>query len=235
MAIDVGATLRAGVFSLCLSGGGTATQAATPWPQWDAPAGARVQAVAPEVILNGKRSRILRIDSGESAENMLGFYRARLGAMRVENRVHGAQVIGARDGAFFHTVQVRTNAAGRAETTVITTALAEGLHRSAVVTDTENSLPAETTVIQTMESNDGGVRAVTVTAANSHDVKTNSDHLRRALQERGFRVVKEEAASSAARGGNSIWLTAQGEEAIVTVIDTGAQRAVTVHRTKEPK
>jgi hypothetical protein len=194
-----------------------------------------VQAVAPDVVLNGKRSRILRIDSGESADNLLAFYRARLGAKRVENRVHGAQVIGAREGGFFHTVQVRTNAAGRAETTVITTSLAEGLQRSAVVTDTESSLPADSTVLQTMESNDGGVRAVTVTAANGHDVKTNSDHLRRALQARGFRVSKEEAAAATARAGSTMWLSAQGEEAIVTVVDTGAHRAVTVHRTKEPK
>jgi hypothetical protein len=225
--------LRAALLMLASSGAGAL--AATPWPQWEAPAGARVQAVAPDVVLNGKRSRILRIDSGESADNVLAFYRARLGAKRVENRVHGAQVIGAREGGFFHTVQVRTNAAGRAETTVITTSLAEGLQRSAVVTDTESSLPADSTVLQTMESNDGGVRAVTVTAANGHDVKTNSDHLRRALQARGFRVSKEEAAAATARAGSTMWLSAQGEEAIVTVVDTGAHRAVTVHRTKEPK
>jgi hypothetical protein len=220
---------------LMLASSGAGALAATPWPQWEAPAGARVQAVAPDVVLNGKRSRILRIDSGESADNLLAFYRARLGAKRVENRVHGAQVIGAREGGFFHTVQVRTNAAGRAETTVITTSLAEGLQRSAVVTDTESSLPADSTVLQTMESNDGGVRAVTVTAANGHDVRTNSDHLRRALQARGFRVSKEEAAAATARAGSTMWLSAQGEEAIVTVVDTGAHRAVTVHRTKEPK
>ena len=227
--------LGAALLAVWMGGVGGAALAATPWPQWEAPSGARVQAVAADVVLNGKRSRILRIDTGESAESILSFYRTRLGAKRVENRVHGAQVIAARDGGFFHTVQVRTNAAGRSETTVITTSLAEGLQRSAVVTDTESSLPAETTVIQTMESNDGGVRAVTVTAANSHDIKTNSDHLRRALQDRGFRVVKEEATGPTARAGNSIWLTAQGEEAIVTVVDTGAHRAVTVHRTKEPK
>jgi hypothetical protein len=219
---------------LMLASSATGALAATPWPQWEAPAGARVQAVAPDVVLNGKRSRILRIDSGESADNLLAFYRAHFGAKRVENRVHGAQVIGAREGGFFHTVQVRTNAAGRAETTVITTSLAEGLQRSAVVTDTESSLPADSTVLQTMESNDGGVRAVTVTAANGYDVKTNSDHLRRALQARGFRVSKEEAAATA-RAGSTMWLSAQGEEAIVTVVDTGAHRAVTVHRTKEPK
>jgi hypothetical protein len=226
-------TVRVALLMLALSS--ASALAATPWPQWEAPAGARVQAVAPDVVLNGKRSRILRIDSGESADNLLAFYRVRFGAKRVENRVHGAQVIGAREGGFFHTVQVRTNAAGRAETTVITTSLAEGLQRSAVVTDTENSLPADSTVLQTMESNDGGVRAVTVTAANGHDVKTNSDHLRRVLQARGFSVVKEEAAGATARAGTSMWLSAQGEEAIVTVVDTGAHRAVTVHRTKEPK
>jgi hypothetical protein len=224
--------LRAALLVLASSGAGALE--ATPWPQWEAPAGARVQAVAPDVVLNGKRSRILRLDSSESADNLLAFYRARFGAKRVENRVHGAQVIGAREGGFFHTVQVRTNATGRAETTVITTSLAEGLQRSAVVTDTESSLPADSTVLQTMESNDGGVRAVTVTAANGHDVRTNSDHLRRALQARGFSVSKEEAAATA-RAGSTMWLSAQGEEAIVTVVDTGAHRAVTVHRTKEPK
>jgi hypothetical protein len=225
--------IGAALLALGLSG---VAAAAAPWPQWEAPAGARVQAVAPEVVLNGKRSRILRVDSSESAENMLSFYRARFGAKRVENRVHGAQVIAARDGGFFHTVQVRSNAAGRTETTVITTALAEGLQRSAVIADMEGSLPADSTVLQTMESNDGGVRAVTVTAANGHDIRTNSEHLRRALLERGFRVVKEDSAGpAAAHAGNTMWLSAQGEEAVVTIVDAGAHRAVTVHRTKEPK
>jgi len=205
--------------------------AATPWPSWEAPAGARVQAVAPDVVLNGKRSRILRIETSESADSVLDFYRTRFGAKRVENRVHGAQVLGTRDGGFFHTVQVRSHAGGRTETTVITTALAEGLHRSAVVTDTERCLPADSAVLQTMESNDGGARAVTVTAGNNHDVKTNADHLRSALQERGFHVVKEETLGK----GSSLWLKGQGEEAVVTVVDTGAQRALTVHRTREAK
>jgi hypothetical protein len=224
------------VMLLAVSAGGIGSvHAATPWPQWEAPVGARVQSVAADVVLNSKRSRILRIDSNDGAESILAFYRTRLGTKQVENSVRGAQVIGAREGGFFHTVQVRTNAAGRAETTVITTALAEGLHRSAVVTDTESSLPADSTVLQTMESNDGGVRAVTVTAANGHDVKTNSDHLRRAFQSRGFRVVKEDSTGAAARSGRVLWLSRQGEEAVVTVVDSGAHRAVTVHRTKEPE
>lgn len=226
----------AALLLLCMSGFGGTALGATPWPQWEAPAGARVQAVAPDVVLNGKHSRILRIDTSDSADSVLAFYRTRLGAKRVENRVHGAQVIAARDGGFFHTVQVRTNAAGRAETTVITTALAEGLQRSAVVTDTESMLPADSAVLQTMESNDGGLRAVTVIGGNGHDVKTNSEHLRRALQERGFRLVKEDAAAgSAGTPAVSTWQSGQGEEAIVTVIDSGTHRAVTVHRTKEPK
>ena len=219
----------------CLLVAAVGARCATPWPQWEAPVGARVQAVAPEVVLNGKRSRILRIDSRDSTESILAFYRTRLGDKRVENRVHGAQVLGAREGGFFHTVQVRANSAGGAETTVITTAVAEGLHRSAVVTDSERCLPGDTTVLQTMESNDGGVRAVTVTAANGHDIKTNSDHLRSALAQRGFQIVREEPAAQPGRAGHSIWLKGQGEEAVVTVVDTGAQRALTVHRTKEPK
>jgi hypothetical protein len=228
--------LRAALLAVCLCSYGVAALAATPWPQWEAPTGARVQAVAPDVVLNGKHSRILRIETSDSADTVLAFYRTRLGAKRVENRVHGAQVIAARDGGFFHTVQVRTNAAGRVETTVITTAVAEGLQRSAVVTDTESMLPADTAVLQTMESNDGGVRAVTVIGGNGHDVKTNSDHLRRALQERGFRLVKDDAAAGpAGKPAVSTWQNGQGEEAIVTVVDSGAHRAVTVHRTKEPK
>jgi hypothetical protein len=226
---------RAALLVAGLVGAGGAAWAATPWPQWEAPAGARVQAVAPEVVLNARRSRILRIDSSESADNIVAFYRTRFGARRVENRVQGAQVIAARDGDFFHTVQVRTNAAGRAETTVITTDVAAGLQRSTVITDTESSLPADTKVVQTMESNDSGMRAVTVTATNGHDLKTNGDHLRRALAERGFRLVREEAASPRAQAASTMWLTGQGEEAIVTVVDTGDRRVVTVHRTKEPK
>jgi hypothetical protein len=219
----------------CLLANAVGAWAATAWPQLETPAGARVQAVAPDAVINGNHSRILRIDTRDSAEAILAFYRARFGEKRVENRVQGAQVIAAREGGFFHTVQVKTNAAGRAEITVITTALSEGLQTSAVVSDTEHCLPADSTVLQTLESNDGGVRAVTVTAANSHDVKTNKHHLRSALQGRGFRIVNEEPITQAGRAGSSMWLKGAGEEAMVTVLDTGAYRALTVHRTKDSK
>lgn len=232
--------MSARVFVLCvaLCTAAVAARAESFWPQWQAPTGARVQSVAPDVMLNGKRSRILQIDSAADVEAMLAFYRRQFGARRVENKVGQAQIIAARDGAFFHTVQIERSGPGGAKATVISTAASSGISKSAALTDTQSWLPAETKTLQTMESTEGGVRAVTVNASNTQALQANREQLLQALQQRGFRLVREDkpqAPNASAREGVSLWLSAQEEQATVTVVDTGERRFVSIVRTRESK
>ncbi len=67
---------------------------AQPWPQVDAPPGATVQAVAGEMLLDGRQSSVIRFEVQRSGEEVLAFYRREFGASRVvENRIKGDLVI----------------------------------------------------------------------------------------------------------------------------------------------
>jgi hypothetical protein len=232
--------MMARVFGLTVALGASAVvaHAESFWPRWQAPTDAHVQSVAPDVVLNGKRSRILQIDSSANVEAMLGFYRQQFGTRRVENKLGQAQIIAAREGEFFHTVQIERSGPGGAKATVITTAASPSLSKSTALHDTQAWLPADTKTLQTMESTDGGMRAVTVNAVNTQALQANRDQLLQAMQQRGFRLVREDkpkAVGAGVRDGVSLWLSAGEEQATVTVVDTGERRFVSIVRTKEAK
>ncbi|MFL6665198.1 MAG: hypothetical protein ACJ8G7_23765 [Rhizobacter sp.] len=215
------------------------------WPTPGTPAGARIQVVADEMILNGRPCRVFRFDVRASDDEVLAFYRERFRTTRaVEARVKAHRVIATREGDYFHTVQLNPDAgARRVEGTVITTALRGQPERSSAAADIEAWLPADTAVLSTMQSSDGlrgHVRALTVVAVNRHSVQANRDHVAEALRQRGFRLVDGDTPATdtpAAHSPASVSLTfaSPTEEAALTISDAGLYRAVLIHRTKEAK
>jgi hypothetical protein len=220
---------------------GAAWSQATPpkhhdWPELPVPAGATALSVAGDVVLNGYRSRILQVDASGDSQALLAFYREHFGTRRVENKVAGAHVIAAQQGAYFHTVQIRKNGLEMAQATVMTTLLGQKPSRSAALNDTQSWLPTETRTLQTMEADDAGTRSITLTALNQQSLQTNRGLVLQAAERRGFRLTREDklpASAVGARDGVSLWLSAASEQAIVTVSDAGEQRALTIVRTRQ--
>ena len=209
------------------------------WPTPGTPAGARLQVVADEIILNGRPCRVFRFDVQASEEEVLAFYRERFRTTRaVEARVNAHRVIATREGDYFHTVQLNPDTgARRVEGTVITTALRAQPERSAAA-DIEAWLPADTAVLSTMQSNDGlrgHVHALTVVAVNRHSVQANRDHVAEALRQRGFRLVDGDTPTAHSPASVSLTFVSPTEEAALTISDAGPYRAVLIHRTKEVK
>src|SRR4051794_9477279 len=67
------------------------------WPTPGTPAGARLQVVADEMILNGRPCRVFRFDVQASENEVLAFYRERFHTTRaVEARVKAHRVIATR-------------------------------------------------------------------------------------------------------------------------------------------
>jgi hypothetical protein len=153
----------------------------------------------------------------------------------VENKLGDAQVIASQQGSHFHTVQIRKNGLETTQAAVITTLLGNKPSRSVALNDTQAWLPTETTTLQTLEADDAGTRSITLTAFNGQGLRTNRDLLLQAAAQRGFRLAREDklpASTSGMRDGVSLWLSAKSEHAIVTVVDTGEQRALTIVRTR---
>lgn len=205
------------------------------WPELPLPDGARAETVAADTVLNGRRSRILRAELPGSVADALAFYRERFGRERVENPLRGASVIAQRQGGFFNTVQLRQAGPDRVEATLMSTATEGPAEMSRVLKDTQRLLPADSTLMNTMESNDAGRRSVMLTALNDADLQTNRDELVRGLRQRGLTVSREDRSNAGERRTLTLWADGAQEEATLTVIDAGQHRMVVVNRVREVK
>jgi hypothetical protein len=213
-----------------------ATALAEPaWPTIDAPAGAHVQQVAGDLVVNGQHSHVSRLDMAGTEDAVLEFYRNRFGARRVENRVGDARVIAARQGDCFVTVRVQSPLAGEVQATIIATRIGGALSHSKVTLETEAMLPAGSAVLQTQESDDNGVPALMLMAANRVGVQANRDALVDQLRARGFRIVREDANQAGGRELMSLSLVSSTEDASITVTDAGAYRSLLIQRSRRPR
>lgn len=213
-----------------------ASRAAEPgWPELPLPEGARAETVADDAVVNGRHARMLRASLGGSVADALAFYREKFGRERVENPLRDATVIASRQGAFFNTVQLRQKGPDRVEATLISTKTDGPAELSRVLQDTKRLLPADSTLMNTMESNDGGRRSVMLTALNDADLQTNRDELVRGLRQRGLTVSREDRATPGPTRTLTLWAESPQEEATLTVIDAGAHRMVIVNRVREIK
>jgi uncharacterized glyoxalase superfamily protein PhnB len=224
------------VAALLLGLAGNAWSKDADWPELPAPGGAKLTSVTGGIVLNGHRGRILQVDASGDTQALLAFYREHFGARRVENKIGDTQVIATQQGSYFYTVQVRKSGLDMAQATVMMTLLGQKPSRSTALNDTQSWLPTETRTLQTMEADDAGTRSITLTALNRQSLQTNRGLVLEAAEQRGFRLTREDklpVSTAGARDGVSLWLSARSEQAIVTVVDTGEQRALTIVRTRQ--
>lgn len=221
---------------VCLCGALLSSTAyAQSWPDVRTPDGASVQIVANDMVLNGLPARILRFDAKGTPESLLEFYRQLFGSKHVENTLNGSRVIAMREGDYFYTVQLKSAGADTVQATVMTAQVRGGAGQSAVEADTKKLMPAASSVLSSIQSRDAGKRSMLLLAANTVGTRANRDHLVRALEERGFRLVSEAAGQAQGRDSISLMFASRTEEAMVTITDAGRYRSVLINRTAEPK
>jgi hypothetical protein len=206
-------------------------------PPLETPPGAKVISVAADLVLNNRRCHVSRFQVAGRIDDVLQFYRTQFGPTRaIETRVKQLPVIATRRGDHLHTVQLQS-VGDTVLGTTITTALHAALPHSAAARDTEATLPADSVIVMSLQSDDGGRHALMVIGTNRHSVPLNRAHVVAALQQRGFRTVRdadtEAAGNDTPRGAVSIELTSAAEAAVVTIADAGLYRTVLVQRTRE--
>jgi hypothetical protein len=210
-----------------------ATPGAIAWPTLQSPEGTRSAIVAPDVVLNGKRSHIVRLQMKASVDDARAFYKQQFNGRFVENRWKDTWLIASQQGEFFHTLQLSAAPGGKAQALAVSTAMAGPRARSTVMADTERMLPPDSAVALSNESSDGPLRSVLMTGVNRHSVDANVDHTVEQLKARGYRVVRQDSHAVNGRPAQSVWLDGEAGSAIVSVVDVGEQRAVSIQRSKE--
>ncbi len=222
-----------GLASLALWCGLAAAQ--SPWPSVDAPAGAQVEQVADDLVLNGMHSRVMRFQMSGNADDALKFYRTLFGARHVENTVSGDRTIAARQGDFFVTVRLHAPLAGEVDGTMMITRIGAKPSHSGVTLDTEALLPAGSAVLQTQESVDDGVASTLVVGANQVGLRANRDALVAKLRSRGFHLDREDSSQSDGHAVVMLTLSSDNEDATVSVTDAGTYRSLVLSRARKPK
>jgi hypothetical protein len=206
------------------------------WPEVKSPAGAQVESIANDMIFNGRPARLFRFQTNGSEQDVLTFFREQFGAKKVvENRLKKDAVIATRQGDYFLTVQLHALKANLMQGTVMVTNMAGKPLASEVSTDTKRVLPPDSRVVSTMQSNDAGKRSLMLMAMNQNSTAANRDHVVQAMQQRGFRIVREDAPQDARDASVMLVMNSPTEEAQVTISDAGKYRSVLINRVKETK
>lgn len=208
---------------------------AEPWPEVRTPAGAQVQTLARDMIFNGRPARLMRFEVKAGEQDVLAFFREQFGAKKVvENRIKNEPVIATRQGDYFLTVQLHPSSDGQQiQGTVMTTQMLAKPLTSEVTADTRRLLPPDSQVVSTMQSDDAGKHSLMLMAVNQTSTAANRDHVLQAMQQRGFRVVREDTPAAARHQSISMLLSSSSEEAQVVISDAGKYRSVLINRLKE--
>lgn len=202
--------LRAALCALLLQGGGAGAALPSP-PLME---GARAVAMGQTMRINGMPTSIHQFVVNKPLDEVLAFYRTRFGKDRVEQTVLGWTVVAKPEGDYFFTVRLRRALQGT-EGTVSVADLKEGL--AAHGRPLGMVLPAGSTLISDVDMDDPGKKARVVSLTNNLPVETNIQHFKKVLEARGFRVDRDLPAGKGANGGRSLWLSANGREAILVV------------------
>jgi hypothetical protein len=205
------------------------------WPALAVPPGARTESVASDLLLNGRRCKVIRFEVSSTEQGVLAFYRAQFGGRVVQNAAKNGSIIATRQGDYFHTVQLRVVEPNRIQATLISTLLSSSASSSAAAIDTERLMPVQTTVISTLQAVDAGTRSVMIIGVNKNSATVNRDHVVAALARQGFRIVRADAPDGVDSGSVSLQFASLDEEATVTIADEGSYRAVVIHRTRDPR
>ena len=188
------------------------------------------------MIFNGRPARMFRFETNDSEREVLGFFRDQFGAKRVvENRVKKDPVIATRQGDYFLTVQLHPLSPKVMQGTVMITNIAGRPLTSEVSADTRRMLPPDSRVVSTMQSDDAGKRSLLLMAMNQNSTAANREHVVQAMQQRGFRIVREDAPPDARDSSVSLVLDSPTEEAQVTIADAGRYRSVLINRLRAIK
>jgi hypothetical protein len=206
------------------------------WPEVRSPADAQVESIASDMIFNGRPARLFRFQTTGSEQDLLAFYREQFGAKKVvENRLKKDAVIATRQGDYFLTVQLHALNAKAMQGTVMVTNIAGKPLVSEVSTDTKRVLPPDSRVVSTMQSDDAGKRSLMLMAMNQNSTGANRDHVVQAMQQRGFRIVREDSPPDARDASVMLVMNSATEEAQVTISDAGMYRSVLINRVKETR
>jgi hypothetical protein len=216
---------------LALAGSGMRAQAMD-WPSPSWPEGAKPELVAADAVLNGRHSRIWQASLPLSRAEAERFFQNQWGPKHTRESLRGNTVLGTRQGDFFLTLQLKESL-GQVQAQLMATALTETPARSRALQDTLSWLPAEVSVLQTLESTDEGRRGLTVTAMAPASVEQLGEALGLQLRRRGWTPRHETVDTVNGRAARQLSVQQGGEDIVIAITDLGERRSVVIQRNKE--
>ncbi|HRA80787.1 MAG TPA: hypothetical protein PL024_04720 [Thauera sp.] len=188
--------------------------------------GARVSEAIGELRIHGIPTRIRHIEVDSPLAQVSTHYRSVLGRQHVETHIDGWHVLSRRAGQVLQTVRLRPLSPDVTEGTLSESDLAAASN----VADRPLGirLPAGSHLTSDVEAITQGRHSRLLTWHGSMSLAQAVQHLRKELDERGYRFERELPVDDQGLRGSSLWFAAERREALATITEHAARVTVTL-------
>jgi hypothetical protein len=200
------------------------------WPQIALPSDARPFEIATQASVNGLPMQLRGFISDSGPDQLLAWFRQRLGQPLVENVVGGKRVLGRAQGAHYITLQLEPAGHGT-RGLIAVTALAGALaQRSATEMETARLLsgfPPGSRLLNHIVSSDAGKVSTYVVLTNGQDEALNLQRVKDVMRAGGL-ALERESGSDARVPGRTAFFKGRNREAVAIVYRDGAGQSAIV-------
>jgi hypothetical protein len=203
------------------------------WPQIALPAHARVFEIVTQASVNGLPMQLRGFLSDTAPEQLLTWFRQRMGQPLMESAIGNKRVLGRLQGAHYITLQLEPAGQGT-RGLIAVTALASAYSQRAV-TEAETArllsgFPPGSRLLNHIVSSDAGKVSTYVLLTNGQDEASNLQSVKDMMRADGL-ALENEAISGAAAGARTAFFKGRNREAVAIVYrDAGGQSAIVMNQ-----
>jgi hypothetical protein len=198
------------------------------WPQIALPADARPFEIAAQASVNGLPMQLRGFVSATGPDQLLSWFRQRLGQPLVENVLGSKHVLGRLQGAHYITLQLEP--AGRGTRGLIAVTALAGAYAERAVTEIDTArllsgFPPDSRLLNRIVSSDAGKVSTYVVLTNGQDEELNLQRVKEVMRAGGLALERE---SDTRVPGRTAFFKGRNREAVAIVYRDGAGQSAIV-------
>jgi hypothetical protein len=200
------------------------------WPQVALPEGVRAFEIAAQASVNGLPMQLRGFVSDSAPDQLLTWFRRRLGQPLVENVIGNKRLLGRAQGAYYITLQLESAGQGT-RGLIAVTALAGALAQRAV-TEVETArllsgFPPGSRLLNRIVSSDAGKVSTYVVLTNAQDQELNVQRIKEMMRADGL-TLERRIDSGAQASTSTVFFKGRNREAVAIVYRDGAGQSAIV-------
>jgi hypothetical protein len=203
------------------------------WPQIALPAHVRAFEIVTQASVNGLPMQLRGFLSDTAPEQLLTWFRQRLGQPLVESVIGNKRVLGRLQGAHYITLQLEPAGQGTRGLIAITALASAFSRRTVTKLETARLLSGfapGSRLLSHIVSSDAGKVSTYVVLTNGHDEASNFQSIKEMMRTDGL-ALENEAISGVAKGARTAFFKGRNREAVAIVYrDASGQSAIVMNQ-----